>query len=66
MKINEKIQYLRKEKNLLQKDLAKVLNVYPSAVSKWEIGENEPDIKTIVALAKFFDVTTDYLLGLED
>lgn len=66
MNIGNKIKELRLSKNIDQKTLAKKLNVQQSAISKWELNKNEPDIKSIIALAKFFDVTTDYLLGLED
>lgn len=66
MNIGKMIRELRESKGLSQTQLAKELNVRQTAISRWELSENEPDIKTIISLAKFFDVTTDYLLGLED
>ena len=66
MSIGTVIRELRKETNISQSDLAKALNVRQTAISRWELCENEPDIKTIIALAKHFNVTADYLLGLED
>lgn len=51
---------------MLQKDLAKLLNVRNTTVSAWETGDNEPDLKTLAQIAKIFAVTTDYLLGLTD
>lgn len=55
----------RKERGLTQNDLAKKLNVTDKAVSKWERGHNYPDISTIEALAKVFDVTVLELLNGE-
>lgn len=62
----ERLKELRKENNMLQKDLAKLLNVHNTTVSAWETGDNEPDLKTLAQIAKIFAVTTDYLLGLTD
>ncbi|MDR3263548.1 MAG: helix-turn-helix domain-containing protein [Clostridiales bacterium] len=66
MEIGERLKDLRKSKNLLQKDLASLLTVRNTTVSAWEKGDNEPDIKTIKQLAVFFNVTSDYLIGLEN
>lgn len=55
---------LRLERKLSQDKLAKIFNVGQQTISKWENGICEPDYNTLVAVAKFFDVTTDYLLGL--
>ncbi|WP_461614994.1 helix-turn-helix domain-containing protein [Clostridium sp. Marseille-QA1073] len=62
MTLGEKIQQLRKTKNLSQEQLAEKLNVSRQAVSKWEIGESLPDINKIIQLSKIFQVSTDYLL----
>lgn len=64
--IGQKIKELRKDKNLSQTALAQILNVTQAAVGKWETGDREPDYNTLIKIALFFDVTTDYLLGLED
>lgn len=50
----------------MQKDLCNHLNVNASTMSEWLNGKNEPPMKTIVEIAKFLEVSTDYLLGLED
>lgn len=42
---------------LLQKDLAKLLNVEKSRISDWECGKNEPDFDTVVEIAKCFKIT---------
>lgn len=62
MTLGEKIQQLRKTKNLSQEQLAEKLNVSRQAVSKWEIGESLPDINRTIQLSKIFQVSTDYLL----
>ena len=48
-----------------QPQLAKAIGVANSTVSFWENGINEPKASYIIALAKLFDVTTDYLLGAD-
>ena len=65
VKISKRIYELRKEKNISQSTLAKAIGVTQKAIDFWEKDINEPKASYIVALAKFFNVTTDYLLGLE-
>ncbi|HCQ91096.1 MULTISPECIES: helix-turn-helix domain-containing protein [unclassified Clostridium] len=62
MTLGEKIQQLRKTRDLSQEQLAEQLNVSRQAVSKWELGESLPDINKIIQLSKIFQVSTDYLL----
>lgn len=61
-----KIKELRIEKNLSQKQLAKKLGISQSVICDYENGKAEPTAPIIIAMAIFFDVTSDYLLGLED
>lgn len=63
MNLGNKILELRKQKNITQEELAAVLGVTPAAVSKWENNYTLPDILMLGALADFFAVTTDELLG---
>jgi transcriptional regulator with XRE-family HTH domain len=63
--IAENIKNLRNSKNVTQEELADYLNISFQSVSKWERGENIPDIQTVAALANYFDVRTDELLGME-
>lgn len=63
MNIGRKILELRKQKNISQEKLAAELGVTAAAVSKWENGYTLPDIMMLCALADFFEVTTDELLG---
>ncbi|MGN1104355.1 MAG: helix-turn-helix transcriptional regulator [Candidatus Coproplasma sp.] len=62
----ERLKELRVERKLSQADLAKELNVSQRSISSWETGFRQPDFETLERIAKFFDVTTDYLLGLGD
>ena len=60
--LNERIKQLRKEKGLTQSQLADLLGVTDKAVSKWEIGETNPDISLLPKMSEIFNVTLDYLL----
>src|ERR1700679_3037195 len=66
MKISEKLKTLRKKFGLKQIDFANSLSVTPQAVSKWERDENFPDIFVLKKIAILFDVSVDYLLGIND
>ena len=65
MNIGEKIFLLRKQFGLSQEALAEKLGVTRQAVSKWESGSSVPELETVVALARTFGVTTDYLLSFD-
>ncbi len=60
------MQGLRTERNISQATLAKELGVARAAISFWENGVNEPKLSYLIAIAKYFGVTLDYLAGLED
>ena len=66
MNIGNKIKTLREKKGLTQLELSKDLNVVRQTVAQWE--NQERDLKTgaIISLAKYFNVSTDYLLGLTE
>lgn len=66
MKFGELLARLRKEKGILQKELATYLNVTVATISNYEKGVHSPDYETLVKLADFFDVSTDYLLQRTD
>jgi transcriptional regulator with XRE-family HTH domain len=63
MEFNEKLQELRKQKCLTQEELAEVLFVSRTAVSKWESGRGYPNIDSLKAISEFFGVTVDELLS---
>jgi len=60
------LKELRQDKELSQDKLGKALDYSHSTVSAWELGLKRPTIDALVAIALFFDVTIDYLAGLED
>ncbi len=62
----ERIKELRMSKGLSQMQLAQATGISQSAIAKWELGKTEPTASAIIALAKYFDETSDYILGLED
>ena len=66
MKFKEHLKELRTQINLSQMELAKVTGISQSAIAKWELGKTEPTASAIITLARFFNETTDYLLGLTD
>ena len=66
MEFNEKLQELRKQKGLTQEELAEILFVSRTAVSKWESGRGMPSIESLKAISKFFVVTLDDLLSSEE
>ena len=66
MEFNEKLQKLRTNENLTQEELAEKLYVSRTAISKWESGRGYPSIDSLKAIAKYFHVTIDELIGGEE
>ena len=64
--LGNKIKYLRIQLSLTQQQIADVLGIDRSNYSKYELGKLEVNNEMLVKLAKYFDVSTDYLLGLEE
>lgn len=64
--IADKIKELRELHQLTQPELAKLLGVTRSSVNAWEMGTNVPTTQYLSDLAKYFRVSTDYLLGLQE
>lgn len=56
---------LRKAKGITQSHLAEILGVSFQTISKWETGAAMPDVKYIIEIARFFEVSTDQVLGLK-
>ncbi|MBR1984032.1 MAG: helix-turn-helix transcriptional regulator [Clostridia bacterium] len=66
MEFRERLKELRTQKNISQMQLAVKTGLSQSAIAKWELGKTEPTASAIITLSKFFNETTDYLLGVED
>ena len=64
--LNENIKVLRLARGMNQVEFAKRLNVTKQCVSNWENENILPSIEMLIRLSKVFNVTTDYLLGLND
>lgn len=62
----ERLKELRKERNMSELQLAKVLGVSSTTINRWGRGLRVPNLDSLVLLARFFDVSIDYLCGLED
>lgn len=62
----KRLKELRIEKGVSQVRLAKFINVSQSMITRWESDECEPTASNIAAIANFFEVSADYLLGRED
>lgn len=66
MKFNEILREVRRESGMTQKDVYTILQVSPNCYASWEQGRTQPDIENIKKLCTIFEVSADYLLGLED
>ena len=66
MDIGEKLKALRTERGLTQEQLAAKLYVSRTAVSKWETGGGSPNLDSLQAVARLFDVSVDDLLSTDD
>lgn len=65
MTTGEKIRQLRKDNKITQTELGKILNVEKSTISMYENNNTQPPSQTLALIAKYFNVSTDYLLGNE-
>lgn len=63
---SERLRELRDEKKIPQRLMARDLQITPPTLSHWECGYQEPSFKDLIRLSKYFDVSIDYLLGLEN
>ena len=66
MKFQERLKQLREEQDLSKRELAVKLGIPPSTYYDYENGKTQPDLSKIIKIAEFFDVNSDYLLGLSD
>nr|WP_326186435.1 helix-turn-helix transcriptional regulator [uncultured Oscillibacter sp.] len=66
IKFSERIRELRQEKGIKQREMADILGIKLRSYQNYEGGDRRPDYEGLVALADYFGVTTDYLLGRSD
>lgn len=64
--LSERLQFLKMERNLLQKNIASENNISLRAYQYYERGEREPTVSILISLADYFDVSLDYLVGRSD
>lgn len=64
MELHEKIKNLRKERQLTQHDVGQILGVSDMSVRNWENGSKAPSANSLAAIAKLYEVSSDYLLGI--
>ena len=62
----KRIRDLREDKDLSQKEIAKILNMSQTGYSKYEVGTNDIPTKILIQLAQFYNTSVDYILGLKD
>lgn len=60
-----RLSQLRTKKGINQRELAQQIGVSDSTIGMWETGKRQPDLDTVAVLAKYYNVSTDYLLGLD-
>jgi transcriptional regulator with XRE-family HTH domain len=61
--LGDRLKELRKEKKYTQNQIAKIFNIGQTTWAGYEKNKSRPDLDTLIKLADFFNVTTDYLLG---
>ncbi len=64
--LSERLQQLKCDRNVLQKDIATSVNLSLRAYQRYEYGERQPTADVLIALADYFDVSLDYLVGRSD
>ena len=64
--LGERLQEQRTTHKLSQREVALALNVSPTVISNYEKGERTPSLEMLIALARFYHCSTDYLVGFEN
>ena len=60
-----RVRDLREDSDKTQKQIAELLNMQPTVYQRYERGEREPTLHSLIAIAEFFEVSVDYLIGRE-
>ena len=66
MNFSIRLKELRAEKHLSQRQLAEATGLRQPTIARWEMGLFEPSASDIIKLAKYFGVSTDYILGVTE
>lgn len=66
IKLGQRLKELRDEKGLTQKQLSKVFKINSVTYLHYEKSQREPPLALLADIAKYYDVSVDYLLGLKD
>ena len=61
----QRLQRLREKRQISRKVLSELCGLSSDAIRRYERGEAEPNLKSLVLIADFFEVSTDYLLGID-
>lgn len=61
----QRLQRLREKRRISRKVLSELCGLSPDAIRRYERGESEPSLASLILIADFFEVSTDYLLGIE-
>ena len=64
--LNERLVQLKNERNVMQKDIAAMLGLSVAGYQRYEYGTRQPTADVLIKLAEYFDVPTDYILGISD
>lgn len=64
MTFSERLKEIREDNDYSRQDLAAAIHVTSAAISNYENGNREPDIKTLLQISDFLNVSVDYLIGL--
>lgn len=64
--IGEKLEYLRTESHMTQRDICNILNISPQTYSGYESGKHEPSVETLIRLSYFYNVSLDDLCCKHD
>lgn len=63
MELGQRLQHLREKKRISRIVLSELCGLHPDAIRRYERGECEPNLESLIAIAEFFEVSVDYLLG---
>jgi len=65
-KLGERLNKLRQEQGLTQQELADLFHISNSTISSYETGNRIPDVDFLLKLSKFYNISSDYIIGLSD